>query len=1049
MTIDTDHISASDPKGVNALKRKYTRSAKACIECHNKKVKCDVSTKPENTKCTNCIHNNLECVIYVRKKRCSNKRKHFVPSNEPIKQDQLSAEIPPKDNHRSPPKGVFTDAHIPGNDKNTLIGCSCPVPKFATKGNVSILNTNLNEIESIPEKQDTSLIPPFPSSILKAPIQNEFPYISSIKLDPNDVLKENMRDLMMTEFGLHESINNHLTTILDNALYQITENNKRAYSLDTIDFQVLEINGCFTLPDEETCWKCIRNFFEYINPQLPIVDKQWFYKNYADLRRPPSLLLLYSILFIGAWHANSEDDDIEKQNENIKISQVFFRRAKLLYECSIEVEPIAIIQSLILFSFNNNSMSSLSKIEYYWSHVAVVVALQYGFHLKPPKSLPEAEKRIRKRLWWILYYRDRSLAFGYSRPSIINLKECEHDDLELEELKQSGFTKLESLYIIYLVKFGKLFDKINTIQQDITKSYLSGKPVLHLMKKCDSTMIKFLGSFPKELKFSFKEPSSQSFLSTMIMSHYYTLLIVIHRANILRHTTDNYPSWAISFQAVLYIKSMSDCLVSKQMISKVAVLSHNTLTTSAIIMLYHLLNEDPKVSEIAKAFFLRVLGIWKSSYKKFPSCYPMLCIFGNLYNSEQYLKEVVKSVAPKDKGREKVETENYDIDEKSSRSLKLPDLSFITHPNFDSNMANSIHNNIDQDYRMFFKIGIDFNKLFTDPVFTEGSSLLPRSEVNNINGNDLFSDVKPKIRVKNDSITTSSSSAKTSPQSTTLKSPETKFQYGHENYTPPRYEVPAINVAVPDEAPQNQCENFGNHIEKNKYPIDLLQATWRPKFIIDDKPINSNTPDYSSFNGGEISTHAENISQDILFSSGYQIMGTDSFHSGIQEDRNLDPQRCKYKNPSSESFPMSTTNVPKFTNSVMQYTKNTEISPVGQVQASMVQYGPLRRNQENTFQPLNMNPQHDLIQKYYSGQYQHPVSTQNLNSENATDQILHQSDSNGSSQLTHQYTYHQPQVLQEYITGCFDANPYSPYQQYPAATEQLLNPYQPHTNKLD
>ncbi|KAG0689901.1 Set1/Ash2 histone methyltransferase complex subunit ASH2 [Pichia californica] len=794
---DNDNDETNDENDDNQklsflIQRKRSRSTKACILCHNRKVKCDVATKGANGRCTNCLLSGSDCIIYVRKKRSANKKrltpsilssstsssssiKNKVTKSKIVKNEHSNSNLNSNSNSNSKINTNSNQSDNSDNDSNDRESQQVKIKP----NDVSILSSNMNDLDSFKENIPSSNIPNFSSNFLKPSAQDQYPHLSAIKLDPNVVLKENMYDLMKTEFGINDNTNYFMKEILNSALNKITESYKRTYSLDQIEYKILEDMGCLTLPDEKTCWECIDNFFEFINPQLPIIDKTNFYETYSDLRNPPSLLLLYSVLFVGAWHANSESENPEEQFESVRIAQLFFKRARFLYEYSIECEPIALIQSLFCFSFNNETMSNIAKNDYYWIHIAICVAYEYGFHLKPSKNLPPYKKKMQKRLWWLLYYKDRITAFGYARPSAININDCDQDILTLDDLSNCGMTHLEKVYLLNLIKFSKLLDKIGSIQHEITKLFVSNRPVIHLMKKCDLIMIKFLQNLPKELKFKFNDKSTHSFLALMTLSQYYTLLIVIHRANILRHSADVYPSWAITFQAVQMIKLLSDCLVAKNLIKKVALLSHNTLTTPAIIMLYHLLNEDKKISKIANDFFLRILGIWRATYRKFPVCYPMICIFGYIYNSEEHLKQIVKSVAPNyndydaddddddnnnnddadddnnnirnnnsrnnnknsnvdpNNDKKKVDNNNTNDDlETNKTTLKLPDLSFIANSEFKiPSIPDPLNLKSDKNINKFEDLGINFDKLFSESVFANGETLVPKLDLESISQN--------------------------------------------------------------------------------------------------------------------------------------------------------------------------------------------------------------------------------------------------------------------------------------------------------------------------
>lgn len=953
-----------------AQNRKRSRSSKACVACHNRKIKCDLDFKPDNGTCSNCDVSDTECILYIRKKRSANRNK---PKSIQIcaSSNQLNGKLvsnsntannnhnPTNWNHSFP---NFNNISNPNSNHEIYMSASAPAstntqntsqPYIETNSNHnSVPNTiypQFNSNNNQPNVQSTQRIPanntttttPNTSSfhfIKEAPSKEKYKHLSSIKLDPMNVLKENMYDLMTTEFGLNDSSNPLMKKIFEKALGRITQDYKRSYSLDWDDYETLEFFGCFTLPDENTCWRYINNFFEYINPQLPIVDKKNFYETYTDLTKPPSLLLLYSVLFAGAWHANSDYTDANVQENNVQISKVFWKRARLLYEHSIETDPVPLIQSLLCFTFSNESMSNIAKNAYYWSHIAVSVAYQYGFHLKPPSNATPYRQKIQKRLWWLLYFNDRITCFGFSKPKIINLNQAEHDLLTLEDLANTGMSQPECLYLINLIKFGKLLDKIGSVQQEITRQYLNGRPVLNLMKKCDLIMIKYLRNISKEIRFKFNDKSTHSFLAIIIMSQYYTLLIIIHKANILRKCTDIYPSWAISFQAVQMIKMMGELLSSRSLVNRIAIIPHNSLTTCALIMSYHLLNEDKKIHSIAKEFFLTILDIWQVSYRKFPNVYPMLCIFAAASESDDYLKQIVKSVAPVNKRKRsrdsktatsssalKTESKITNKDSKTTESgtssneetheeklqdqknLNLPDLTFFAKGDF---KADGLSNIFDGTSAEFENLGVDFGKLFSESVFTNSNTLLPKLDLKSIiepqpmkNSMNTTKPVTPQ-QSYNDSQTVSADSSKnTGAEFHAKHSPpgenhhnedlniHSKVKYVSDDaFLSTSAAFPEFNKMMrgyEDDVVNPSMEN--NNLQ---LPVSLwmMHTNWRPKFTVNTGENSDTSGDKSS--GTPVQSNHQNFENNNKSKTLVDFTG--SYNSQLYQDPNYNMSESNF-----------------------------------------------------------------------------------------------------------------------------------------------------------
>lgn len=711
---------------------KRSRSFKACVRCHNRKVKCDVSI---SNPCSNCSISQSDCIIYERKKR-----RKAVPLDTSQKNNK-------------------EDAKLLSNDDN------------------------LNNLSDVGDISPTT---PFQGSFLKPNIQQNYPHLSQTYLDPSVLFKEDMEDVM--KFDLNGDSNPMMKTVFQNSINMITENKRtRSYTLDQMDFDVLNMFGCLTLPDDKTCWKYIDSYFNTINTQYPIINKKRFYHDYKDLRNPPSILLLNSIFFLASW--NMVVPTLET-GQTIQISEIFFKRAKLIYDYGIETNPIPLIQSLLCFCFHSDNMSSLSKDDCYWTKTAITVAYQYEFH-QMPTSNDLYERQIRIRLWWMLVTKDRITALGFSKPPGIGLNHDLVRPLQICDLEDSDMSLLEKNYFIQLSRLVLVLGKIIQKQGEINRLHAQGKSILELIKNCDNLMIEYLEGVPNELKLKLNDKSTHSFLSILLSSNYYFTLILIHKANILRKTVDNYPSWAISFQASQIIKASIDCLAKKNMIGQVAFFPHNLISSSAIIMMYHLYNEDESVSKIADNFFLKILSIWSHSCKKWRVCYPYLCVFGQIYKSDKIKKSLLNSVTNNDKAKSSV------------NAFNSSDLSIVF------NSKATVDGTKLKTSTKVSDFGVDFDKLFTDKVFSNEESGEPDLDFIKNSKSKLFQE---DVKTGQHGEKMNNNKRKNNKSSDSNQKHDLLFSNG---------EVP--NLA--QQTPYAVDEDLGS--------VWMLQKDWQPKFNFD------------------------------------------------------------------------------------------------------------------------------------------------------------------------------------------------------------------------
>ena len=104
---------------------------------------------------------------------------------------------------------------------------------------------------------------------------------------------------------------------------------------------------------------------------------------------------------------------------------------QLLYEFDYESDRQALVQALLLITDHYERPNDL-KDAHYWLSVVVSIAKSLGLQQNPDEvRLSAKNAKLRKRLWWSLVTRDRLVALGMRRPTLI--KSEDHDVLPLTE----------------------------------------------------------------------------------------------------------------------------------------------------------------------------------------------------------------------------------------------------------------------------------------------------------------------------------------------------------------------------------------------------------------------------------------------------------------------------------------------------------------------------------------------------------------------------------------------------------------------------------------
>ncbi|KAJ4369670.1 hypothetical protein N0V83_005432 [Neocucurbitaria cava] len=165
----------------------------------------------------------------------------------------------------------------------------------------------------------------------------------------------------------------------------------------------------FELPEKVVVDQLLEAYFEKINPGFPVIDKDRFLKQYQarNPSDPPSLLLLHAMLMVGA-HVLEGRDGLEA---------TFFRRAKILIDSRFERNRDVVVQAALLLTWHSDGPEDVAANAWHWIGVATRLALGLGMHRDAePSTLVEYNKKMWRRVWWLLVQCDLLIALQYGRP---------------------------------------------------------------------------------------------------------------------------------------------------------------------------------------------------------------------------------------------------------------------------------------------------------------------------------------------------------------------------------------------------------------------------------------------------------------------------------------------------------------------------------------------------------------------------------------------------------------------------------------------------------
>jgi hypothetical protein len=92
-----------------------------------------------------------------------------------------------------------------------------------------------------------------------------------------------------------------------------------------------------------------------------------------------------------------------------------------LYHLEYEDDPICLLQASLLLTYNNERDDSMQNDMWFWVGLCNTQAQSIGLHRDASKlDIDPTRQRLRRRLWWCLFARDRMVALALRRPTQVN-----------------------------------------------------------------------------------------------------------------------------------------------------------------------------------------------------------------------------------------------------------------------------------------------------------------------------------------------------------------------------------------------------------------------------------------------------------------------------------------------------------------------------------------------------------------------------------------------------------------------------------------------------
>lgn len=204
----------------------------------------------------------------------------------------------------------------------------------------------------------------------------------------------------------------------------------------------LRDEGALDLPDLQTCLPALQAYFTWFHPCFPVVDRADVIRRLTSTDPSVSLsrILLQSMLFIGATYCGADTITAMGFSDRAEAKRQLYGKARILFHADWETDRMALIQAVFLMSFWRGGASDVRDVRY-WLGVVITLAESHGLHRSSEKVMAGGDPklaRMRRRIWWSIYVRERQAAASLGLPSRIRDEDCDIEALSAKDLESEG-----------------------------------------------------------------------------------------------------------------------------------------------------------------------------------------------------------------------------------------------------------------------------------------------------------------------------------------------------------------------------------------------------------------------------------------------------------------------------------------------------------------------------------------------------------------------------------------------------------------------------------
>lgn len=236
------------------------------------------------------------------------------------------------------------------------------------------------------------------------------------------------------------------------------------------DVEFLQQKGALTIPDATLREALIQAYLEDVHPLLPVINIEDFVESLIEeneLNLKISFLFLQAVMFAGSAYVDwsllaeagfkSRKGARETLYQRVRVCICAKEDTKLnlanfgdQFDC--EKDGLVNIQSLLLMTMWHDETEERTNIRQ-WMDLAISHAFAQSLNIDPRfnrSAMSLTVRRLRRRIWWSCFIRDRLISFAMRTPPRIkdeyyNVSMLEFADFQSEHMHANASAKISAI----------------------------------------------------------------------------------------------------------------------------------------------------------------------------------------------------------------------------------------------------------------------------------------------------------------------------------------------------------------------------------------------------------------------------------------------------------------------------------------------------------------------------------------------------------------------------------------------------------------------------